>query len=355
MDHPWFRKETPYVQVVPLHIDEDSMYVKEEQEEYKALDKKHDKGYKYLLSFKKVFLQLLNNFVKQGWVDKINEDDIIKVDKSFIAQDFQNKEADIVYSVKINNQNVLFYMLMELQSTVDYLMPFRLLVYMLEIWRAFFKDIDARISDNKSFKFPHIIPFVLYNGESKWTVAKSFKETLIQNNELLKSALDFKYILLDVSSFEDKDLLEISNVISSVFFIDKIKDKDKLAERLEIALDNMKGKKWDIQIFITWFKNVVQRNQSKEMNRVLNKIIEQSIGGEENMEHAIERILREEREGGIEEGREKGRKEGREEGMEKGKVEITREMIHKKINIHTIAEITKFSVEKIQEIAAQSL
>ena len=41
-------------------------WVCEKLQEFDVLNNKHDKGYKYLLSVKKVFVQLLRSFVKQG-------------------------------------------------------------------------------------------------------------------------------------------------------------------------------------------------------------------------------------------------------------------------------------------------
>jgi hypothetical protein len=74
------------------------------------------------LSIKRLFVQLLKSFVDQGWVDKIEPEDVELVDKSFILPDFKNKEADLVYKVKMDGTNVYFYLL-ELQSSVDYQMP----------------------------------------------------------------------------------------------------------------------------------------------------------------------------------------------------------------------------------------
>lgn len=48
----------------------------------------HDIGYKFLLSAKQVFIQLLRSFVKKDWVKEIDEARIEKVDKSYILQDF---------------------------------------------------------------------------------------------------------------------------------------------------------------------------------------------------------------------------------------------------------------------------
>jgi len=70
-------------------------------ENKKTLNNQHDKGYKYLLSHKKVFIQLLRSFVKKDWVNEIDESSVMRINKSFILQDFKNKEADLIYRAKL--------------------------------------------------------------------------------------------------------------------------------------------------------------------------------------------------------------------------------------------------------------
>ena len=116
----------------------------------------HDSGYKYLLYSKKAFVQLIRSFVKTGWADQIDEASLVRIDKSFILQDFKDKEADVVYRAQLKDQEVIFYVLMELQSTVDYLIPYRLLLYMTEIWRDIFKNVSEKEAKRKSFRLPVI-------------------------------------------------------------------------------------------------------------------------------------------------------------------------------------------------------
>ena len=137
------------------------LWLREARAGYEIPYNKHDKGYKYLLSVKKVFVELLRTFVKQDWVNSINESNVVKVDKSFILQDFKNKEADVVYWVKLNGKDVIFYVLMEMQSKVDFQMPYGLLLYMVELWRGFLKNINEGEAKRKEFKQPVIVPIVL--------------------------------------------------------------------------------------------------------------------------------------------------------------------------------------------------
>ncbi|NJD01607.1 MAG: Rpn family recombination-promoting nuclease/putative transposase [Ruminiclostridium sp.] len=193
-------------------------WVLESDSDYEVLDNRHDKGYKYILSIKRIFIQLLRSFVEQGWVSRLDEGNIERIDKSFILQDFKGKEADIVYKVRFGDSEVLFYILLELQSTVDHRMPYRLLLYMVEIWRNIIRDTERNAAARKDFRLPVIVPCVLYNGDDNWTVCRSFRETLEANELFCEYALDFKYILFDVKRYNKKKLLELANVIGAVFF-----------------------------------------------------------------------------------------------------------------------------------------
>ena len=79
----------------------------------------HDRGYKSLLASEEIFLELLRSFVDMGWISLIDPEVITRIDTTQILQDFSEKEADLVYRLKIKGQDVIFYLLLELQSRVD--------------------------------------------------------------------------------------------------------------------------------------------------------------------------------------------------------------------------------------------
>lgn len=136
----------------------------------------HDRGYRELLSSKRAFLELLKTFVREEWTKDIDEDSLVRVEKSYVLQDFSEKEADIIYKLKTKGSEVIFYILLELQSTVDHTMPFRLLQYMLEIWRDVYNNTPEKERRRKGFRLPAIVPAVIYNGERGWTARRSFRE-----------------------------------------------------------------------------------------------------------------------------------------------------------------------------------
>jgi hypothetical protein len=56
------------------------LYVSEEGSQYN----KHDAGYSSLLYSKRAFVELLRSFVGRDWVEKLDENSIIRVDKKYV-------------------------------------------------------------------------------------------------------------------------------------------------------------------------------------------------------------------------------------------------------------------------------
>jgi hypothetical protein len=170
------------------------------------------------------------------------------------------RESDIIY--KLKTENVYFYCLMELQSSVDYTMLIRLMVYMSSLWQNILKETDEKERNRKDYKLPVIVPIVLYNGDDKWTVGQEFS-SMYANYELFKDyALNFKYYLLDVNRYSDEDLVKAGNLVSSILLLDK-KPTDKgrmaneVAARLGEALPILRTfTAEEANIFLRWFKSI---------------------------------------------------------------------------------------------------
>ena len=73
-------------------------------EHKEPLHQRHDTSFRFLLSSKKLFVELLRSFVHRGWVESIDETSVREIPHSFVLQDFKRKEADLVYQVKIYSQ-----------------------------------------------------------------------------------------------------------------------------------------------------------------------------------------------------------------------------------------------------------
>ena len=128
-----------------------------------------DTAFKSLFQSKRAFVQLLRYFLKAPWAELIDEQQLERIDKSYIKSDHARLESDVVYKCQMKNQEIIIYVLLEMQSTVDHQMPWRLLQYMVELWRTVLKDTDADRKRTKQHRLPPIIPVVVYNGDGRWT------------------------------------------------------------------------------------------------------------------------------------------------------------------------------------------
>jgi predicted transposase/invertase (TIGR01784 family) len=239
--------------------------------------------------------------------------------------------------VKLDGKEVVFYILMELQSTVDYQMPYRLLLYMVEIWRAIIKDVGKK-GGRKEYKLPAIIPCVLYNGRDNWTVCRSFKETLEANELFGENILDFKYILFDVKRYDENKLLELANVIGAAFFIDRKTEHDEMTGRLKTVMIQLLGLDQEERaLFFTWFKNIAIRNMPVEKAEELKKVIEERREGI-GMIYAIDEAIQNEY------------KKREKEGMEKGIEKTARNFLDMGMTIEQVAKGTGLSCERLREL-----
>ena len=55
----------------------------------KDINNEHDLGYKHILSHKKNFIDFLKSFVKKEWVNLIEEENLVLIDKEFILENFR--------------------------------------------------------------------------------------------------------------------------------------------------------------------------------------------------------------------------------------------------------------------------
>ena len=225
---------------------------------------KSDRGYKYLFGIKKCFLEFLCHFLKQVWVNKLTEKDIEMVNGEYILNNFDSQVSDIVYKITKNEEDVYF-VLLELQSKNDEMMAFRVLEYMLEIWRRHKNNYFNSYEDKR---LPLIIPCVLYTGKTKWTGKRNFRELVKNYEKFEKIVPSFEYIIIDINNYEDEELLSLSGIISKAMYVDKGKDIDELKERLETIISSMgKLSEEEQEYLFNWATHLVVKDV-KEMNEL---------------------------------------------------------------------------------------
>ncbi|MFD2115174.1 Rpn family recombination-promoting nuclease/putative transposase [Paenibacillus yanchengensis] len=324
----------------------------EPKPEEETLHPRHDTSYRFLLSSKKLFVELLRSFVKRGWTNDVTEENVEEIPHTFILQDFKRQEADLVYRVKLNGQDVIFYLLLELQSTVDYRMPYRLLLYQVEIWRYFIQNDINLLRNKKSFQLPAIVPIVLYNGKRKWSVKRQFRKLLAGEKIFGSELLNFEYLLVDVVRYTEEDLLQLSNTIGAFFLLDQTEEVPQLLGRLTKLAHIIKQLPSENKDkLLTWMSNILKR-KLPEHNINLQTIIETTKEGQNMLrfEKALDNLEQQGIEKGKQAGLYEGLLQGKLEGQRAEREEIAKRMLDMNVELAIITAATGFSIAEIEQL-----
>ena len=284
----------------------------------------HDKIFRTVLDRKSDAIVLINKALNT----QLEVQDIEKYNSSFINKVFQNREADIVYKIKDRS----IFILIEHQTKVDYLMPYRILEYEVAIMQS---AIDLDKIKNKESKIPLVISIVLYTGNKKWN-AKKYLEENQEKIEGIENGLG-NYNLIDINELTEKDLLEDNSFISKMMLIEKSKNTENIVEILEKIVKITKEEDKDTlrRIISIILEEKIGITKAKEL-------IEKMEGDEGNMLAVVDMIRRE---------NQMYIEIGKKEGELKEKIKIVTNMLKEKFNIETIQKITGINKEEIEKIA----
>ena len=288
---------------------------------------KHDKLFKIILSNKQEAAKFMNKVLKINY--KIMAEKLELYNKEYITTKFEKMESDIVYKIAEKNR----YIIIEHQSTVDRLMPYRIFQYTAELLREVIEKDKVK---NINYLQPRIIAIVLYTGNRKWN---------IQNIDDLQAPLEgYKkikppYILVDINKFSKRELLEDDLMITKAMLIEKEKSVEGILNSLEQIRKKILANpnKRQMQLFMTIVRYILLSIDDEETKTLLQAEIEEMKGAEEDMLHAT-MVLNE--------AFEKREKKGRMAGIK----EIAKKLLKQNMKIETISEITGLTIEEIEKL-----
>jgi len=299
-------------------------------------DKRHDKVYKNMLSNGKAFLYFLKTYIykDEDWIKDINPDDVECLKTTFITKEFKTIDADVIYKLKLNGEeNIYFYVLLELQSTVDFSMPLRLLKYMTAMLDYLFKKTPKSDRERKGFRLPAVVPIVSYNGKDNWTAVRSFKEYTKDYGRFGKHIIDFTYLLFDLNRMEKH---ETENSLDVLLEIDKMRlNKADLGKIADVLTERMPKLKDDINrdVLVQWLSNVIFIGEPPSK---IKEIFEK--GDVNTMKHSLEVAV----------------EELKEEAAEQNSIKTAIKMLKKGIySVEEIAELTDLDISVILKLKAE--
>ena len=285
----------------------------------------YDSAYKYLFSSKYVVHQLLTRFVDDEVMTDIAVDDIEPFDKSFVTDEFLNRESDVIYRVRTRGErDIYIYVLIEFQSTVDKSIPIRMLHYILSLYDQFYRESTAG-------KLPAVFPILLYNGADRWTVPQNVRE-LIEPAIAERYIPSFEYYPVIERDIPDETLERVRGLLSAVMYLEKRRDERELRETIDKAIALLEEEHPEqLRMFGKWLTRMFRVSMSEtQIDRIAELREVKSMLG-----NVIEQI--------------ESRSEKR--GIEKGRRADAVRMLRKGFTIDEVVEVTELSRKEVVELA----
>lgn len=319
-----------------------------------------DSAYKYLFSNKRIFHQLITQFVDLGIAKKISLDSIQQVDRSFIADDLKKRESDLIYQVNLQGQELYIYILVEFQSKPDKTIPIRMLLYILHLYDLIYRNSQAG-------KLPAILPILLYNGKEEWTIPFKIEE-LINKHLPSRFIPRFSYYPIIEKNLPPAKLNKLKGLVSAVFYLENQNNPEKLAEAIDHVIHFLdKEQPEELRMFTCWVNEIFRGTLKKEsiekirnltevksmLSEVVDQMIdkEKQIGIQEGMQKGIQKGIQK----GLQKGMQKGMEKGLEKGVFQGKIEDARKMLNKGFSMKDIEEITGLTREILRQISRDKI
>lgn len=208
--------------------------------------KRKDSSSKIIFNNHELCAQFLKGYTEIPFLKNVQPEDIEDVTERYVRMFREERNSDVVKKVRIRNSEVPFYLisLIEHKSNVDYNVVMQILRYMVCIWEEYEKEAEKRhkgISRTKNFRYPMILPIVIYDGVKNWTAALRMRDRIDQSSGLQEYIPDLKCLLISLRNYSNGQLVERGGILSFIMMIDKIQTKDDFHR----MLDNVPDKYWE--------------------------------------------------------------------------------------------------------------
>ena len=303
------------------------------------LDPFPDRSTRWLFENKE-YVRDLVEILASELVERIDFSRLSQINKSFISDTLREQQADLVFKVPFQTESgtdeLFIYILIEHQSTVDPIMGFRVLFYMMQIWDSQRRGWETDNVPKSQWRFRPILPIVYYTGERRWSNPLTLDAIMDIPDVLTRFVPKFDTLFLSVNETETAALKETDHPLGWLLTVLQKENADKetlSTAMLEVvsyleALDETKAPQRR-KAFAYLVLLILHRRPTEEHKELITLIEQHAHDMEvENMAQSIIDISIEQ---GIEQGIEKTKREDIIKLLEI-KFETLPETITKKIN-----------------------
>ena len=192
-----------------------------------TIQKARDTSYKLIFDEPELFVEFLRDYIPIDILKEVTPTDIEDLSERFLPLFQDSKDSDTVKRINIKGRPPLFVIaILEHQSKVNYKTSFKMLQYITMVLADYEKEankVNENASFAKGFKFPPVLPVVLYDGDSKWTAEKNFLNKTELSEVFEKYIPKFEYEVVNLNEYSEQDIASFGDALSLILIIDKIR------------------------------------------------------------------------------------------------------------------------------------
>ena len=192
--------------------------------------KVEDNGAKLIFENPTLCAQLLRDYSNIELLKNVQPEDITDVTERYIPMFTEERNADVVKQVRLEDGEEIFIALIEHKSSVDYNVVMQILRYTVYIWDDYERREEKRvpgISKLKGFKYPPVFPIVYYNGVDEWTADKSLKSRVALSGIFSQYIPDYEYHLVNTADHGKDELIEKNDGLSLLMILNKVRNTEE--------------------------------------------------------------------------------------------------------------------------------
>ena len=283
------------------------------------MNARHDASYKHLFSSPKVVRHLVEGFIPDEEIKRLDFSTLERMNASYVSEDLRKRADDVVWRVRTEEDWLYLYFLIEFQSGVDRWMAVRLMTYVGLLYQDLIKggQITGR-------RLPPVLPVVFYTGEVRWNAPTDIAELLPQDlpPELAKYLPRMSYVLIDENAYSDEALAGLKNVVAATIRLKRQQSPRDLARFIE-ALHRWFADDAELErILSVWIREYLLRDLRPELNvPEAHDLGEITMQLAERFKQWEQEVAQKAMQQGLQQGAQKGRLEGLQQGLQKGKLE----------------------------------
>lgn len=230
----------------------------------------YDLGYKLLFAHPELVRELLAGFTPFASLGAAELPCFERVNPSYVSEVLSERVDDIVWRVRLGEQWIYVYILIEFQATVDRWMALRMQVYVGLLYQDLIKPHGTLAQG----MLPPVLPLVFYHGAPAWSAHRELRDLISTPPDGLHVFQPSQsYFLIEQRLLDPVRLARHRGVLSQLFRLE-------LSEQPEVLLDV-------IPMLVAWLSQDGQESLRRDVTEWIHRLIRRESAGDRLLETVI--------------------------------------------------------------------